>query len=173
MTPPVRPAPDTKDWTWAVRERCPDCGYDPTAVRRYEVPDRIRGYADAIARRLDGPEPTRRPQPTVWSPLEYACHARDVCELFGDRLELMLDVDDPVFANWDQDATALEDRYWAQKPAVVAGELRAAAGELADTFAEVTEWDRPGRRSDGSEFTVDTFARYLLHDLAHHVWDVS
>jgi hypothetical protein len=22
-------------------------------------------------------------------------------------------------------------------------------------------------------FTVDTFARYFLHDLAHHAWDVT
>ncbi len=31
----------------------------------------------------------------------------------------------------------------------------------------------PGRRSNGSVFTVETLAKYFLHDLEHHVRDVS
>lgn len=34
------------------------------------------------------------------------------------------------------------------------------------------QWDRTGHRSDGSSFTVDSFARYLLHDPIHHLDDV-
>jgi hypothetical protein len=34
------------------------------------------------------------------------------------------------------------------------------------------QWDRPGRRSDGASFTVDSIARYYLHDIEHHLWDV-
>jgi hypothetical protein len=111
----------------------------------------------------------------VWSPLEYGCHVRDVCVLFGQRLQLMLTQDDPVFANWDQDQTALERRYWEQRPAAVAAELIAAADTVAAGFAAVhaDQWDRPGRRSNGSVFTVDTFARYFLHDLAHHAADIA
>mgnify|MGYP000205025455 CR=1 FL=1 len=42
-------------------------------------------------------------------------------------------------------------------------------------FDSVTgeQWQRPGRRSDGAVFTVDTFSRYLLHDVVHHGWDVT
>ena len=35
------------------------------------------------------------------------------------------------------------------------------------------EWRRPGRRSDGASFTIDTISRYMAHDLIHHVWDVK
>ena len=28
-------------------------------------------------------------------------------------------------------------------------------------------------RSDGARFTVDSFARYFIHDLIHHVHDVE
>ena len=35
------------------------------------------------------------------------------------------------------------------------------------------EWLRTSERSDGSVFTVDSFARYLLHDPIHHLWDVG
>jgi hypothetical protein len=69
----------------------------------------------------------------------------------------------------------LEQRYWAQQPAPVAAAIRAAADQIAGSFGAVEEdqWTRPGRRSNGSTFTVDTFARYFLHDLAHHAWDVT
>mgnify|MGYP006199982917 CR=1 FL=1 len=40
---------------------------------------------------------------------------------------------------------------------------------------EVTQeqWQRPSRRSNGSPFTVETFATYFMHDLHHHLHDVS
>ena len=54
-------------------------------------------------------------------------------------------------------------------------DLEAAGAGLADSFAAVSgdQWQRTGNRSDGARFTVDTFARYLLHDPVHHVWDVE
>ncbi|WP_067859360.1 DinB family protein [Nocardia shimofusensis] len=83
-------------------------------------------------------------------------------------------VDPPTFANWDQDATAIADRYGEQDPAVVAEELAAAAVAAAEAFASVPPADRglQARRGDGSTFTVETLARYFLHDLVHHVHDV-
>ena len=80
----------------------------------------------------------------------------------GRRLELMLAHDDVRFENWDQDATAIEDRYWAQDPATVADELAAAADHAATTLDSVTgnQWQRRGTRSNGSQFTVETLAVY-------------
>jgi hypothetical protein len=172
---PAIPEPDEKDWTWVIHEPCPDCGFDARTVEHDDVPALTRRYAAAIADAQAGAAAASRPQPAVWSPLEYACHVRDVCTLFTERLHLMLDEDDPQFANWDQDVTAVEDRYWEQRPAAVAEQLRAAAEVIADAFASVDgdQWQRPGRRSNGSLFTVDTFARYFLHDLAHHAWDIG
>ncbi len=116
-----------------------------------------------------------RPAPDVWSTLEYGCHVRDVFRIFAERLRLMLPQDDPLFANWDQDATAVEDRYADQDPAVVADELRDAAAVIADRFSQVAggDWERTGRRSDGAHFTVESFARYLVHDPVHHLHDVT
>ncbi len=174
-TAPPAPEPDGKDWTWVIHERCPDCGFDARAVGRGDVPALTRRYAATIGDALSRPDAATRPGAAVWSPAEYGCHARDVCRLFAERLDLMLTEEDPRFANWDQDVTALEDRYWEQAPAAVAAALHAAADVIADAFGLVTgaQWQRPGRRSNGSVFTVDTFARYFLHDLAHHAWDVT
>jgi len=75
----------------------------------------------------------------VWSPLEYGCHVRDVCRLYLERLELMLATDDPLYPNWDQDATAVADRYGEQDPVTVAEQLAGAATQLALRFAALTE----------------------------------
>ena len=81
----------------------------------------------------------------------------------------------PTFANWDQDKTAVDDRYDLQDPVVVRREIVFAGDQLADRFDSVAdaEWGRKGLRSDGATFTIDTFGRYLLHDPIHHLWDVA
>jgi hypothetical protein len=111
----------------------------------------------------------------VWSPLEYGCHVRDVFRLFDTRLGLMLSTYDPLFANWDQDETAVAERYGEQDPTVVAVELLAAGDAVAASFAAVEgdQWERPGRRSDGAAFTVRSFGRYFVHDPVHHLHDVG
>ena len=121
------------------------------------------------------PAVASRPQPDVWSPLEYGVHVRDVFRLFDQRLMLMLTEDDPLFANWDQDETARRERYGEQDPEVVADELEAAAGTMVGhiTALRPDQLDRTGRRSDGSEFTVVTLLQYFLHDVVHHLWDVT
>lgn len=174
MSEPPCPAPDTKDWTWTIHEPCPQCGFDAGAVARDEIADLTVDYAGVLADAARGPRGAERPAPDVWSPTEYACHVRDLCALFVGRLARMLAENDPLFENWDQNATAVAAEYWKQRPGLVVGQLTAAADVIAAQFAAVRDdqWDRPGRRSNGSVFTVDTFARYFLHDLAHHVWDV-
>lgn len=48
-----------------------------------------------------------------------------------------------------------------------------AGASLADAFERVTDWSRPGRRSDGVAFTIETFAKYFIHDPIHHLYDVT
>ena len=167
--------PDTKDWTWVLERACPQCGFDASAFPASDVADRIRADLPAWAARLAEPDARTRPAESTWSPVEYGAHVRDVFRLFRVRLGLMLEEEDPLFASWDQDATAIEDRYDLQDPAVVARELAQAGEELAVAFERVhgNQWQRPGRRSDGARFTVDSFARYFIHDPVHHLWDVT
>jgi hypothetical protein len=169
--------PESKDWTWVLDTPCPECGFASSVFAVGDVGSMIRSNAADFAIVLAAPagELRRRPDPATWSPLEYGAHVRDVYRLFRERLALMLDEDDPLFADWDQDATAVAERYGEQDPSVVATELVAAAAVLADAFDAIDgeQWQRPGRRSDGSAFTVDSFARYLIHDPVHHLHDVT
>ncbi len=166
--------PDTKDWTWVLDRPCPECGLDTSTFDHDEVPEMLRENAAAWQDVLAGPDVRARPTPATWSPLEYAAHVRDVCRVYTERLHLMLTVDDPDYPNWDQDQTAVADRYGEQDPATVAVELAAAARTLATAFENVTgaQWERTGTRGDGAQFTVDTFSRYFIHDPVHHLHDV-
>ena len=117
--------PDDKDWTWVLDEACPECGFDTSACPHTAVADLIR--ANAVDWRTladDGRIRAGRPDPQTWSSLEYACHVRDVFARFDQRMALMLAEDDPLFPNWDQDATAREERYDEQDPATVANVVR-------------------------------------------------
>jgi hypothetical protein len=168
--------PDTKDWTWVLQRPCPECGLDTASFGREQIGAMVRANAASWHRLLTAPgDPRRRPDPAKWSPLEYACHVRDVLRRCDERLTLMLTQDGPRFANWDQDATAAQDDYGAQDPAVVADELAAAAGVIAAHFDGIAgdQWRRTGFRSDGADFTVETFARYFVHDPVHHLHDVT
>jgi hypothetical protein len=166
--------PDTKDWTWVLERACPQCGFDPETVAAADIAPGIRDNAGFWSRALTGEAVERRPSRDVWSPTEYACHVRDVHRVFAERVSLMLTEDDPLFANWDQDETALAERYDLATAATVAPELAEAAERAAAAYdaVEGQQWQRPGRRSNGSVFTVETLGRYHLHDLVHHRWDL-
>jgi len=167
---------DGKDWTWVLERVCPECNVDVRTFPIAEVGALIRANARAFAGEFDehAATATRRSSPDRWSLLEYGCHVRDVYELYLLRLDLMLTENDPQYPNWDQDTTAVEENYGGQDPLIVADQIVGSADALADRFDTVTgdQWQRTGRRSDGASFTVESFARYLLHDPEHHLWDV-
>ena len=178
MTTPTTPTtlvPDDKDWTWVLERPCPDCGFDASAITGADVAGQLRTAVATLRSAVLAPGSDRRPQPDVWSALEYGCHVRDACIVFGTRLASMRHVDDPQFANWDQDQTAVESRYDEQDPATVSVELVEAAADVAAIYAGVgdDQWQRPGRRSNGSVFTVETLGVYHLHDVVHHLHDLG
>jgi hypothetical protein len=168
--------PDTKDWTWVLQRPCPECGLDTRSFPREAIAGMVRVNAAAWLGVLAGPgDVRRRPAPEVWSALEYGCHVCDVLWLYDERLRLMLMLDAPRYPDWDQDATAVADRYAEQDPAVVAAGLREAADVIAERFEGLSsdQWQRTGSRSDGAQFTVESFARYFIHDPVHHLYDVT
>lgn len=167
--------PDDKNWTWVLEKPCADCGFEASLFDITNTGEALRDQAARWVVVLQQSNVNVRPTSGVWSPLEYACHVRDVFRKFDERLALMLNEIDPAFENWDQDATAIENRYDLQNAAVVANELQEAGISLADRFDSVAgeQWSRTGFRSDGSAFTVESIAKYLMHDPVHHLWDVG
>ncbi len=168
--------PEDKDWTWVLSRPCTECGFDAGACKGERIPGLLRENATAWQRLLSqGRIRSGRPNPSSWSTLEYSCHLRDAFWRLEGRIDLMLAEEDPVLVFWDQDATAEDERYDEQDPAVVVAELTAAADSLAARLEGLSapDWPRPGRRSDGATFTVATISCYALHEANHHLFDVT
>lgn len=170
---------DDRDWTWVLERQCDECGYQANALSRKELGPRARsvggawrqtlGRGAAVTMLRDGDDRT-------WTPLEYGCHVRDVFELFEERTRKMLKKrKPPTFKDWDQEEAARKGDYATQDPAKVAYDLASKAGKYADLLDRLDndEWDKQGMRSDGAEFTVESLARYMLHDVEHHLWDAN
>jgi hypothetical protein len=166
---------DTKNWTWVIERPCPECGFDAANYADADIAPAILDNAGSWPSVLAQPSVRVRPNDSTWSPLEYAAHVRDVLSVYRERLRLMVETDDPLYPNWDQDETAVAERYNEQDPAVVGTRLVANASDLAAAFDALApdQWLRVGRRSDGASFTVSGMAKYMTHDLVHHRWDVN
>jgi len=166
------------DWTWVLERQCDECGFDAQALRRDELAARMRVNGGAWRQLLGrGPvlESLRDGDDRSWTPLEYGCHVRDVYELMEERIRKMLKKrKPPTFKNWDQDEAAAKGEYAMADAGKVAYALARNAGKLADVIDRVDgdEWEKEGERSDGKRFTVESLARYTLHDVEHHLWDV-
>jgi hypothetical protein len=167
--------PDDKDWTWVLSRPCPECGFDPAEHPQGTLAASLASFGPTYAALLAQPNAGERPHPDQWSAIEYGYHVADALELGVVRLGRMLDEDDPLFENWDQDVTAVESRYDLAEAGPTVTKVTAAAERISSLVARVSgdQWERPGRRSDGSPFTVESFTRYLVHDPLHHVWDIE
>ncbi|MDE0802301.1 MAG: DinB family protein [Acidimicrobiales bacterium] len=165
-----------------MTSECPECRFDSATATD------VAGDIDALGRKFaapltrylpgeDGPALLRtRPEPAVWSPLEYACHVRDLLRLFDERTRAMVAEPGVAFPSWDHDAAVIQDSYNDQDPAQVADDIATATSDYAQTLRGLdgAAWEAPGRRSgDGQEFTVDSLARYGLHEAKHHQLDIG
>ncbi|NHU86103.1 DinB family protein [Kocuria sp. JC486] len=169
-----QPVPaDTKNWVAVLDKGCEQCGWQPFEPR--ETAARLSDAALRWEGVLEGDDVSMRPDPLVWSPVEYACHVRDLLQLLADRVEAILSEDDPEFANYDGDAAAVEQRTWASDPLVVSREIaeatQRAVAELKAVGAD--DWQRPGHRGDGVSFTLGSLCQFKVHEAEHHLWDVE
>ena len=162
--------------------RCEECGFDYESVAPEAAPDAIRAFARRYRAPLsrflpgeDGPSLLRRrPEPDVWSALEYAAHVRDVFDAYERWVRQTLAEDRPVLEGPGPDELAAERRYAEDDSEAVAEALAANAERLAATLESVPAegWDRIGLRR-GEERSVLFTARRAVHEGNHHLLDVG
>jgi hypothetical protein len=166
-------------------EPCTECGFDPARDDTAALVVQLRGfgrrYTAPLTRFLPGEDGDtlvrRRPQPNVWSPLEYAAHVRDVMRLFDERVRLIVASPGPAEPELpvvDWDALVESGAYDGLDRVALLGELDAAAAGLAATAEGVSpaEWARSGRRA-GEVRTIDETVRRAVHEGAHHLLDIG
>jgi uncharacterized damage-inducible protein DinB len=157
---------------------CPSCDLAYSSLDVAAAVAGIRSVPDAVAARvtaLPGPALRRRPEPGVWSVLEYAAHVRDVYATFLIRLHRARTEDHPALDPMFNDLRAERLRYNELAPDAVLHELTLAASGFCDEVADTAddEWGRGVRRLPGEDRTALWLVRHAMHEGVHHVRDIE
>jgi DinB family protein len=162
-----------------IADACPTCGfsYDIDRVTALAwLPSDVGAFV-ARFRTLDDETVRRRPAPDVWSPLEYACHVRDVLRVQLERIRLAAVEHEPEFTPMRREERAVEERYNEQDAATVASEIEEAGEALRAHLATLdTEgWSRQGvyNYPEAQLRTVEWITIHTVHELLHHRIDIG
>jgi hypothetical protein len=158
---------------------CEECGfaYDSIPVGRIareirSLPPRYR----SLVAELPHAVAARRPEPSVWSALEYTAHVRDVFLVQRDRVIHGLVADTPGLAPMHRDERADLVGYSTEDPVTVAAELAVAAELLGRLFARMSE--EQFRRivlynfPEPAPQDLAWVGRHTIHEGEHHLADV-
>ncbi len=160
-------------------DSCAQCGFE------YDLGDAgsagpavVAGAARfASVLEADPSDVRRRPRADVWSPLEYACHVRDVLLVQRERVLAARRSDRPTFEPMGRDERVEHDGYALQDPPSVARQMADAAAMFANVLARLgdADWDHtvvygyPAR----TERSLRWVAVHTMHEMRHHLGDVS
>ncbi|WP_329192139.1 MULTISPECIES: DinB family protein [unclassified Streptomyces] len=157
---------------------CTECGFEYDLALATSVPILARGHAREYADLLQAAPPVlrQRSSPHVWSPLEYACHMRDVLLVQRERVLAARRLDTPVAESMGRDERVEHDGYAQQTPTDVARQLQDAASLFHDVLDRLSpsDWDRTLVYSypEPTERSLRWVAVHTLHELRHHLLDM-
>ena len=162
---------------------CPECGLDYDTIAPNDAKVAIRSfprrYRAALAAAMEDDADAglirRRPQPDVWSALEYAAHVADIFDAMAGIVRDMRRKDHPTLDLFDADERAASAGYAQQDPAEVLDRLGANAELLATEVdaVEADEWTSRTATFPWGERDLLTMVRNAVHEGSHHLRDVE
>lgn len=160
-------------------DRCDGCGFVYELSEAEGAGVRIAADAAAFAGLLSkhAPDVTRRRSSEVWSPLEYACHVRDVLLVQRERVLVARREHTPALASMGRDERVDQDGYAEQRPTDVARQLTDAALLFAHVLDRLgpAEWERTVIYNwpVQAERSLRWVAVHTAHELQHHLGDAE
>jgi hypothetical protein len=158
---------------------CGECGLDRERLTIGEAADLIDAlgpqYRKAFATVADDPARLRtKPDPAVWSSLEYVVHFRDVVRYHGALMNRALTEDRPALGAPDPDAVARSASYNDADPDEVLDSLDQQTARFASRARSLSEQELDcGVIRAGDEITVRYMIRNVAHEGYHHLRDVQ
>jgi hypothetical protein len=170
-------------WTRIQQEACPQCGDNPSsrppgdlgllAVERAARWREFLTQADDTFLRTN-PEA----EVFVFSPLQYGAHVRDMLKVYGDRMVLGLEQEQPTSPLFYPTQEVFES-YNGLGADELATDIERWADRLATLVAgmEPSSWSRPVINDRGVygvyTFTIAGLAGNAVHEAHHHLLDAT
>ena len=157
---------------------CDECGYAYDLDAAEAAGAAIVAGAGTVAALVTDPgvDARTRRAPELWSPLEYACHLRDVLLVQRERVLEARRTDTPAFTPMGRDERVAHDGYAQQHPADVARQLGDAASMLAHVLARLgpDDWERSVTYTypERAPRTLRWVAVHTGHEVVHHTLDI-
>lgn len=155
---------------------CAECGFSYEA--QLDVPTEITAGVLELATALTtASDVSSRRSPNVWSPLEYACHVRDMLLVQRERVLLARRTETPDCTPMGRDERVEHDGYADQSPADVARQLSDAALLFTNVLHRLPAqaWTRTVlyHYPEPEERTLHWLATHTLHEVQHHLLDIQ
>ncbi len=122
----------------------------------------IRGISDGVL--------ARRPDGKNWAAKEIICHLRDTEELFMNRLQTMIAMEDPKLLAADVARWAEERQYLRNEIQEALSAFRTRRAETLKFLRELTpeQWNRAGIHATRGRETLKDFVGIIpKHDVNH------
>ena len=138
-----------------------DLARDGVIAALASIPVKVR----ALCANADGPALTRRVR-DEWTAMETLRHFRDVVQVYGVRFKWMILDDDPLLANYDEDAWAANTTDGPGDVDAVVCEIEAYRAETVRLLRALPDdaWARSGRHDTLGRVVLEPYVR---HELAH------
>ena len=160
-------------------ELCAECGFDSRRWRVRDARDHLAAlgwwWREALAG-IDQAELVRRPEPAVWSAVEYGIHSSLVTAVLRTSIEQVLETD-----GWEVPSMGSVPDASAGDPAVdiaaasVIADLEREGQALATVAAHAPtdRWGHRVRAPSGLNWRADGILFHAAHDASHHQLDVG
>jgi hypothetical protein len=141
--------------------------------RRHAVLTRLEAVPARLAKAikaLSADALRRAPGPGRWSPIEVACHLRDVERLYAERVSKAAFSERPAFWMMDNTRVAEALKYREAEPAAVLKEHRRRREDLVSLLRALPQaaWQRTGIHPKRGELTIEQLAGVIAdHDDNH------
>lgn len=158
----VRLANVEADVTNQIPERSPD-----------EVLAALAGFPEEVARLISDQSDEALLQPARdggWGVVEVLPHLRDWEEIYLQRVQAILEHEQPELPAHDDDLWAIERDYRGQDPRATLDHFRELRGQVVDLLsaAPAEAWERTGQHAIHDEITLLWLANNMCnHDREH------
>jgi hypothetical protein len=147
--------------------------HDPHARLIDRLHDQARDIA-RLTRGLDDAMLARRTVEGKWSVKELACHCDRLQDVFGARIESMLEADRPAVQSYEPEHDAVFASMLERPTADIVLHLLNERERLAAKLMSLDKahWHRAGAHPKFPSYDVHFAVEYMVHHEAHHIYQM-